>query len=139
MPVPPTDPRAFARSDLPLPPTMNDSGMLPSTGRIGPAPRFDPVAQAENGGRRSSGQKVFDNYKASPTMSPFLMLDSPTSNGTVNAYTAYVRPAEDQQRANQEFDAEPGNLQNSASPPPPSYPPVFQNYSGYYPGYAAGR
>ena len=60
MPVAPTDPRVFSRSDLPLPPTMSDSGMLPSTVR----PRLNTAVSGDNGGRRLPPQKVFENYRA---------------------------------------------------------------------------
>ena len=96
MPVAPTDPRVFSRSDLPLPPTMSDSGMLPSTVR----PRLNTAVSGDNGGRRLPPQKVFENYRAAPTQSPYALLNASTDNGTINPYMAYVRPQQEQQ-ANQ--------------------------------------
>ena len=140
MPVPPTDPRAFARNDLPLPPTMNDSRMSSNTGRIGAGLRGSPAGLAENAGRRLPSQKPFENYRPSPPPSPYLLLDAPSNNGTVNAYTAYVRPAQEQQRASQQqFDDAAGGTENAGYQPAPVFPPAFQNYGSYYPSYATGR
>ncbi|MGO9115954.1 MAG: hypothetical protein ACLP9L_42660 [Thermoguttaceae bacterium] len=136
MPVAPTDPRTYSSSDLPLPPTMNDSGMLPSGGMDGLGPRRDLAGPAENGNRRLPNQKPFDHYRPGPTTSPYQLLDSTTNNGTVNPYMAYVRPAEQQQQANQELDRA---MNNSDDQPAPVYPRAFQNYGSYYPVYGAGR
>ncbi len=136
MPVPPTDPRAFSREDLPQPPTMNYASTLPNAQRAGTGPRLNPAGQAENSVRHLTGQKVFDNYRPGPGTSPYLLLDGPSNNGTVSAYAAYVRPAQQQQQANQEFDRASGNSGNGLEQPAPSYPPAFLNYGSYYP---AGR
>jgi hypothetical protein len=133
MPIPPTDPRAFSRTDLPLPPTMNDSGMLPSAARAGIGPRLNPALLAENGVRRSLPQKAFENFRPSPSVSPYALLNSNTDNGTINPYMAYVRPAEEQQQASQELERAPGKSGNGANQPAPNYPPAFQNYGSYYP------
>ena len=103
MPVPPTDPRAFFRGDLPVPPTMNYSSTFPSAGMAGAAPRHAAGGQADNSGRRLPSQKPFDNYKPAPAESPYLLLNCPTDNGTISPYMTYVRPAQEQQRANLEF------------------------------------
>jgi hypothetical protein len=140
MPLAPTDPRALYRNDLPLPPTMNDADTLPSAKSAGLGVRRDTAGLADNGSHRFSNPKAFDNYRPAPATSPYLLLNSSTDNGTISTYTAYVRPAQDQQRASQELDAGSGILQNGGNPPPPTYPPVFQNYGSYYPNYYnAGR
>ncbi len=138
MPLPPTDPRAFLRSDLPLPPTMNETGTLPGAKSAGLGPRRDTAGLAENGGRRLPS-KAFDNYRSAPATSPYLLLNGATNNGTISPYVAYVRPAEEQQRGSQESDGPTSILQNGGNPPAPTYPPVFQNYGSYYPNYGAGR
>ena len=132
MPLPPTDPRAFSYGDLPLPPTMNDAGTLPNAG-MGAEPRADSAGLAENSGRRLPGQKAFDHYNSAPATSPYLLLNNNTGNGTISTYTAYVRPAEDQQRANQEFDRAATNAEGVVEGTGPSYPPMFLNYHSYYP------
>ena len=128
MPVPPTDPRAFARDDLPMPPTMNDAGTLPSTAKAGAGLRPNP-GLGETGSHRLPPQKVFDSYRPAPATSPYLLIDGPTNNGTISAYAAYVRPAQQQQQANQEFDRAGSALDQ----PAPTYPPSFLNYGSYYP------
>ncbi len=132
MPVPPTDPRAYTNGELPLPPTMNDSGMMRNVGMAGMGPQQDG---ADNGGRRSTGQRAFDHYRAAPGTSPYMLLNGSTNNGTVNPYAAYVRPAQDQQRAVQELD----QAENAADQPGPIYPRAFQNYGSYYPDYGIAR
>jgi hypothetical protein len=134
MPLAPTDPRMYSSGDLPLPPTMNDSGMLPSGGMAGLGPRRDLTASAETGNRRSN-PKAFDHYKPAPTTSPYQLLDSTTNNGTVNPYIAYVRPAEMQQQANQELE----RTMSNEDQPAPVYPRAFQNYGSYYPDYGVAR
>jgi hypothetical protein len=111
---------------------MNDSGMLRSVGPAGMGPRQDT---ADSGVRRATGQKAFDHYKPAPAASPYTLLNGATNNGMVNPYIAYVRPAQEQQRALQELD----QAENSADQPGPVYPRAFQNYGSYYPGNAAGR
>ncbi len=131
----PTDPRTYSIGDLPLPHTMNDSGMLPGSSVAGGGLRRDLIAPAESANRRSS-QKAFGNYRPGPTTSPYQLLDSTTDNGTVSPYMAYVRPAEQQQQALQQFDRAMGNGDDQ---PAPNYPRVFQNYGSYYPDYGGGR
>ena len=48
MPMAPTDPRTYSIGDLPLPPTMNDSGMLPGSSVAGGGLRRDLIAPAES-------------------------------------------------------------------------------------------
>ena len=139
MPIAPTDPGALVRDDLPLPPTMNYAGTLPSRGMTGAGPRLSPADQAENSGRRASSQKPFDHYAATPTTSPYTLLGASTNNGTVNTYAAYVRPAMDQQQANQEFDRAASGMQNGPDQPAPTYPAYFLNSGPYYPNYGAAR
>ena len=77
-------------------------------------------------------QKVFENYRAAPTQSPYALLNASTDNGTINPYMAYVRPQQEQQANQSERGAnDSGNMSDQ---PAPSYPPVFQNYGSYYPG-----
>ena len=64
-----------------------------------------------------------------------MLLNGSTNNGTVNPYAAYVRPAQDQQRAVQELD----QAENAADQPGPIYPRAFQNYGSYYPDYGIAR
>jgi hypothetical protein len=132
MPIAPTDMRAFSRDDLPLPPTQNYAGTLPSTGLAGAGPRLTPAAPAENGNRRLPSQKPFENYRSPPAVGPYALLGANTNNGTLSPYMAYVRPAEEQQQV---FDRA-SNSENAADQPAPSYPPAFLNYGTYYP---AGR
>ncbi len=134
MPMAPTDPRTFSNVDLPMPPTMNDSGQLPGSGMAGNGLNRDLVGPSENTSRRSN-QKAFANYRPGPTTSPYQLLDSTTDNGTVNSYTNYVRPAEERQQAQQEFD----RTMSNDDQPAPVYPRAFLNYGSYYPGYGAGR
>jgi hypothetical protein len=101
MPLPPTDPRAFLRNDLPLPPTANCAGTLPGGENLGPAQRHDPAGPPASAGRSSAGQKPFENVKPTPTTSPYLLLYSSTNNGTISPYAAYVRPAQQQEQLNQ--------------------------------------
>jgi hypothetical protein len=133
MPVPPTDPRTYSYGNLPLPPTMNDSGMLPSGGMAPLGPRVNSGATAENGGHRPSNQKAFEHYRAEPAVSPYTLLNSNTDNGTINPYMAYVRPAQEQQQANQDFDRAASNSDGGANQPAPGYMRAFQNYGAYYP------
>ena len=139
MPIPPTDPRAFFRSDLPLPPTMNDSDTMPGAGTAETGPRRESAGLTDNGGRRFANQKAFGTYRSPPATSPYLLLNGNTNNGTISPYTAYVRPAEEQQQASQELGGPTSILQNGGNPPAPTYPPAFQNYGSYYPNYNAGR
>ncbi len=44
--------------------------------------------------------KPFDSYNPPPAMSPYMLINSNTANGTISTYNAYVRPALAQQ-ANQ--------------------------------------
>ena len=139
MPMAPTDPNAFFRAELPLPPTMNYSGRSPSSGLAGAGQRLNAAGLAENS-RRLSNQKPFEHYASPPTTSPYALLGASTNNGTVDPYTAYVRPAqEQQQQANQEFDRSTSNAQNAPDQPAPVYPAVFLNNGAYYPSYGAGR
>ena len=69
----------------------------------GTTPRRSPAGLAENGGRRLPGQKLFDNYKPTPAESPYLLLNSPSNNGTISPYMTYVRPAQERQQVNLEF------------------------------------
>jgi hypothetical protein len=131
MPIPPTDPRVYANNDLPLPPTINDNGMMRSAEPAGMGPRQDG---ADNSTRHPMGQKVFDHYRPAPATSPYMLISGSTNNGTVNPYMAYVRPAEEQQRAVQELE----QAQNSDEPAP-VYPRAFQNLGSYYPTYGTGR
>jgi len=89
----------------------------------------NPTGLADNGSRRLP-QKAFENYRPSPTVSPYTLLNATTDNGTVNPYMAYVRPAEEQQQFSQELGRA---ASNAANQPAPVYPPVFQNYGSYYP------
>ena len=138
MPVAPTDPGAFSRDDLPLPPTMNYGAAAPRLGRQAPAPRAESAGMVDNG-HRLPPHKAFDSYHPAPAVSPYMMLGAGTNNGTVNTYAAYVRPALDQQRANQEFERTATDLENSSDQPAPTYPPVFLNSGSYYPNYGAGQ
>jgi hypothetical protein len=140
MPFAPTDPRALADDNIPLPPTQNETEYLPSAGNGGPQRYNSPAIVVSNAGNRSGAQKSFDHYNPNPSASPYMMLNASSANGTVNTYTAYVRPAEEQQRANQEEERAMSNLEGVAQPGPiPSYPPAFLNYGTYYPNYAGGR
>ncbi len=134
MPIAPTDPGAFARNDLPQPPMQNYNATSPGTGWAGMAPRHDTASPTENG-RRSSTQKPFDHYSTTPAVSPYTLLDANTNNGTVNTYSAYVRPLQEQERANHELSYE----QNANNQPAPTYPPCFLNNGPYYPNYGAAR
>ncbi len=93
MPVAPTDPNAFFRDDLPLPPTMNHSGALPSSGMAGAGQRLTAAAVAENS-HRLSNQKPFDHYAVAPTTSPYALLaQAPTT-----ARSIPTRPTSGRQR-----------------------------------------
>jgi hypothetical protein len=132
MPLPPTDPRAFVGDNLPLPPTMNDAGTLPGAGKVGSGLRHDLTGLAENGDHRFPSAKAFEHYRPAPAVSPYQLINSNTSDGTISPYMAYVRPAQDQQRANQELD----RMGDAVDQPAPAYPRVFQNYGSYYPSYS---
>ena len=120
MPLPPTDPRGLSRTELPLPPTMNDSGMLPNTGRFGLGLHLNPPGQAENSSRHALPQKAFENYRQSPSVSPYALLNASTDNGTISPYMSYVRPAEEQQQASQEMDRATNNAANQPAPTLPA-------------------
>lgn len=136
MPFAPTDPRTLAGEDFPLPPTMNGDGRSPNPVRAGPELRFRPADLARNGSHHTSNQKPFAQYNSGPTTSPYALLNASTADGTVSTYINYVRPAQDQERANQELDQAAGASEEQVAP---SYPRVFQNYGAYYPGYTTGR
>jgi hypothetical protein len=93
----------------------------------------------ENGGRHSGSQKSFDRYNPSPSTSPYAMLNASTADGTLNTYTAFVRPAQDQQRVNQDEERALSVEEGGQPGPPPSYPPAFLNYGSYFPTTAPSR
>ena len=98
MPLPPTF-RVFFRDDLPVPPTMNYNSTFPVRGSTGAAaPRRTPAGPAEANNRRLASQKPFDNYKPEPAVSPYLLLNTPTANGTISPYMVLVRPAQSNSR-----------------------------------------
>jgi hypothetical protein len=129
MPIAPTDPRAFSRTDLPQPPTVNDSGMQSAMATGGAGPRVNSALFAENSSHRATNQKAFEGYRSTPATSPYTLLNANTDNGTINPYTAYVRPAQEQQQAGHDMDRADG----AADQPAPLYPPAFQNYGSYFP------
>ena len=135
MPMAPTDPGAFHREDLPLPPTMNYGSASPGSAA---GPRQDLAAMPQNSHHLPS-QKAFDHYRPAPATSPYALLGASTNNGTVNTYAAYVRPAQEQQRANQQLERAANNSDSASDQPAPTYPPVFLNSGPYYPNYGAAR
>jgi hypothetical protein len=138
IPFAPTDPRASSNENIPLPPTSSDPSYLPSAGNGGPAEHIGSQQMAENGGRHAGSQKAFDRYTSPPATSPYAMMSGSTADGTVDRYSAYVRPALDQQRVNQEDERALSNIEGGMQPgPAPYYPPAFLNYGSYFPGYSA--
>jgi hypothetical protein len=132
MPFPPTDPRALSGENFPLPPTMNENGFLPGAA-AGPHSNAAGLAQSH-----SAPQKPFSHYSPPPGTSPYMMLNASTADGTVNTYTAYVRPALDQQRENQAADRAWSRMDDDDTPPA-YYPPAFMNLGSYYPSYTYTR
>ena len=140
MPLPPTDPRVLASGYLPLPPTMTGAGTPATVDLAGPGTRHDQaVAPGDNGVRRSVPQKPFEHFAPAPATSPYLLLDSPTANGTMSAYMAYVRPAQEQLQTARELDRAAADSQGGGDQPGPNYPRFFLNYGSYYPDTSAGR
>jgi hypothetical protein len=140
MPLPPTDPRVLVSGYLPLPPTMTGTGTPATVDLAGPGPRRDQaVASGDNGIRRLVPQKPFEHYAPASATSPYMLMDSPTANGTISPYMAYVRPAQEQMLANRELDRAAGDGQGGSDQPGPSYPRFFLNYGSYYPGIPGER
>lgn len=135
MPLAPTDPNALSREDFPLPPTMNHNSTSPGVGMTGTGQRLNSPGLAESGGYRAASQKPFGHYSSAPASSPYTLLSASTDNGTVNPYVAYVRPAQEQQQANQDIE----RAANGPNQTGPVYPAVFLNTSQYYPNYGVGR
>ena len=77
--------------------------------------------------------RPFDSYSNPPAISPYMLLNSNTDNGTISTYNAYVRPALSQQQAIQNENLVP------AGPVAPSYPPVFLSQGQYVPNLPAGH
>ena len=93
------------------------------------------------GGRGPSNQKPYANVRPAPATSPYMLLDGSTNNGTIDPYTAYVRPAEQQQQQQQSGQDSGRAMQRTDEPddqPAPYFPPAFLNYGSYYPSYSGG-
>jgi len=58
-----------------------------------------------------TGGKAFSNYQAPSGYSPWNNLTLPTNNGTTNPYTAYVKPAMDQQMFNSHISEQINGVQ----------------------------
>ena len=97
-------------------------------------------------------QKAFASYQPpSSGVSPYMNLfRTDTSNGTIDNYTTLVRPALQQQNANQQFGNDIFGLQRNARIQDAALqqldhsartlqgvgtPQYYMNYGGYYPGY----
>ena len=129
MPLPPTDPRVFFRDDLPVPPTMNYNSTFPVRGSTGAAaPRRAPAGPAEANNRRLASQKPFDNYKPEPAVSPYLLLNTPTANGTISPYMVLVRPAQEQQQAGLQFGGTTSSAGSALNQSVPGYPAAVPSY-----------
>jgi hypothetical protein len=125
MPLSPTDPRTYADTELPLPPTMDSSGPASNARTVANRPRYVAVAPRDSSDRRSANDKPFDHHRSEPAVSPYMLLYNSTANGTVSTYNAYVRPALAQQ-------AEQNGDETPAGQGTPSYPSVFLNHGPYY-------
>jgi hypothetical protein len=79
MPLSPTDPRTYGDADMPLPPTMDGSGVVQRGGFAqggGVAdirPRFIPGTSGENVGRRSANEKPFNHFGSAQNASPYFL------------------------------------------------------------------
>ncbi len=138
MPYPPTDPRAFVGGDLPQQPMMNVPSTMPTMAKAGLGLRTGAAGMAENAGHAMANQKTFGHHKPASAVSPWQRLyNQNTGNGTVNPYYSTIRPEEEQQRANQEFDRETSRFEGESEQPVNFAPRAFSNYGQYYPNYSA--
>jgi hypothetical protein len=124
MPLSPTDPRVYSDSDMPLPPTMDSAGPMPSARMVDTRPRYVAVGSGEDANRRTLNEKPFEHHHNAPVISPYMLLYNNTANGTISTYNTYVRPALEQRASQQSEDALPGEGT-------PSYPPGFLTHEQY--------
>ena len=76
--------------------------------------------------------KPFDYYNPPSGVSPYMLLNSNTANGTVSAYNAYVRPALAAQ-------GDPNSESPVVTQGSPTYPSVFLNQGQYVPNTSVGH
>jgi hypothetical protein len=138
-----------AVSRIPMAPTYRQPSLPPAAGATG---AYSPFAQQEQ--QRMAAwmpQKAFANYQPPPSgSSPYMNLwRTGTNNGTIDNYTTLVRPALQQQNANQQFGNDIFGLQRAERiqraaiqqvNPQSRYlqgigtPQYYMNTGGYYPG-----
>jgi hypothetical protein len=92
----------------------------------------NPVAAPGQIGGVAPVVKPFDSYNPPPAISPYMLLNSNTANGTISTYNAYVRPAMAQQAIDNE-------VPSPAFQGTPSYPSVFLSQGQYAPNETAGH
>jgi hypothetical protein len=125
MPLSPTDPRVFADSNMPSPPTMDGAGPMPSMKAVDTRPHYVATGPGEDN-RRALNERPFEHHQNPSPVSPYMLLYTNTANGTVSTYNAYVRPALAQRTAQQQEEVQAGEGS-------PTYPSVFLNHGQYYP------
>jgi hypothetical protein len=146
-------PLAVGGLGMPASPTAANPFGGPGTGSGAAAaggltPMRPPAAYGLTAQNPPTPDKPFSNYKPAPTISPWMNLyRNDTANGTQDNYTGFVRPALDQQNANQHFAAQINTnssklqqqqsaLQQSGQQVPVGAglvnPQYFINYGNYY-------
>ena len=95
---------------------MNGTGTPATVDITGSAARRDPQGPSDGNARRTVSQKPFERFTGGPGTSPYLLLDSPSANGTISPYMAYVRPAQEQEQANREIERG-GSADNGSDQP----------------------
>jgi hypothetical protein len=131
MPLSPTDPRMFSDNCLPLPPTMDSAGPMPSANTVDARQRFVDAGLVENGNRRAPNERPFEHHQSPPAISPYMLMYTSTANGTISTYNTYVRPALAQRAALEEEEISAG--QGTPGQGTPGYPSIYQNRGPYYP------
>jgi hypothetical protein len=127
MPLSPTDPRMLSDNDLPLPPTMDSAGPMPSARAVDTRPKYVAAGPSDNASRHALNERPFEHHQNAPAISPYMLLYNSTANGTISTYNAYVRPALAQRAASQQDE------ETQAGEGTPNYPSVFLNHGSYYP------
>jgi hypothetical protein len=131
MPLSPTDPRVFSENFMPLPPTMDSAGPMPTAQAVDTRPRYADAVPVNNGNRRALDERPFEHHQAPPAISPYMLMYTSTANGTISTYNTYVRPALAQRAALEEDDIQASH--GTPGPGTPGFPSIYQNRTPYYP------
>ena len=85
--------RLFSDGNMPLPPTVDSAGPMPSVKPADTRPRYVAIGPGDNGDCRALNERPFEHHQNAPAVSPYMLLYNSTANGTISTYNAYVRPA----------------------------------------------